>query len=67
LRIRIQPHTPVQGARRGVSVDVIEDVVRTGGTTPAKHGRLEKTKTFNFDWLWCGGLYALYVRWGGRQ
>jgi len=44
MQIRIDPHTLERSEERGAS----EDVIETGFTIPAKHGRIGKAKIYEF-------------------
>ena len=48
MRIRIDQHTLERAEERGTSEEEITDVIETGFTIPAKHGRIGKAKVYEF-------------------
>ena len=48
MRIRIDPHTLERSEERGATEEEIRDVIETGLTIPAKHGRIGKAKVYKF-------------------
>ncbi len=48
MEIRIDPHTLGRAAERGASEREITDVINTGFSIPAKHGRVGKAKVYDF-------------------
>ena len=57
MKIRIDPHTLERAEERGASEDEIEDVIETGFTIPAKHGRAGKAKVYEFNKKRLGKYY----------
>jgi len=48
MKIQIDAHTLERAAERGANESEIMDVIRTGASIEAKHGRIGKTKIFEF-------------------
>lgn len=48
MEIRIDPHTLERAEERGTDENEIKDVLNTGSTIQAKHGRRGKTKVYEF-------------------
>ena len=48
MRIQIDPHTLERSEERGATEEEIEDVIETGLSIPAKHGRIGKVKVYEF-------------------
>ena len=48
MRIQIDPHTLERSEERGATEEEIEDVIETGLSIPAKHGRIGKVKVYAF-------------------
>jgi hypothetical protein len=48
MRIQIDQHTLQRAEERGTSEEEITDVIETGFTIPAKHGRIGKAKVYEF-------------------
>jgi len=48
MEIQIDPHTLERAEERGTSESEIKDVIQTGLTIPAKHGRIGKAKVYDF-------------------
>lgn len=48
MQVRIDPHTLEKSEERGASEDELKDVIETGFTIPAKHGRIGKAKVYEF-------------------
>ncbi len=52
MKIRIDQHTIDRAEERGANTDEIQDVIETGFTIPAKHGRSGKAKVYVFYGKW---------------
>jgi hypothetical protein len=48
MEIQIDPHTLERSEERGTNKAEIMDVIHTGFTIPAKHGRIGKAKVYDF-------------------
>ena len=48
MKIKIDPHTLERAKERGTDKEEVEDVIETGSTIPAKHGRMGKAKVYEF-------------------
>ena len=48
MEIRIDPHTLERAEERGTNENEIKDVLNTGSTIQAKHGRMGKAKVYDF-------------------
>jgi hypothetical protein len=48
MDIIIDPHTLERAEERGANEKEIQDVINTGFSIPAKHGRFGKAKIYNF-------------------
>lgn len=48
MDIQIDPHTLERAAQRGASKEEILDVLITGDSLPAKHGRMAKAKVYEY-------------------
>ena len=48
MKIKIDPHTLERAKERGTDEEEVEDVIETGSTIPAKHGRMGKAKVYEF-------------------
>jgi len=48
MEIRIDPYALERAEERGTNDEEIEDVINTGFSIPAKHGRLRKAKVYDF-------------------
>jgi len=48
MEIQLDPHTLERAEERGTSEAEIKDVISTGDSIPAKHGRLAKAKVYEF-------------------
>ena len=48
MEIQIDHHTLERAGERGTDENEIRDVINTGSSIPAKHGRLGKAKIFEF-------------------
>ena len=57
MDIRIDSHTLERAAERGASSEEIIDVINNGRPIPAKHGRLGKSKIFDFNQTRLGRIY----------
>jgi hypothetical protein len=49
MEIQIDSHTLERAEERGTNEEEIKDVINTGFTIPAKHGRIGKAKIYNFN------------------
>ncbi|MCG6537247.1 MAG: hypothetical protein L7F78_21685 [Syntrophales bacterium LBB04] len=49
MKIQIDAHTLERAAERGANESEIVDVINTGMTIDAKHGRIGKVKVFEFN------------------
>jgi Domain of unknown function (DUF4258) len=57
MEIQIDPHTLERAEQRGANEEEIKDVINTGLSFPAKHGRMGKAKVYNFQRQWHGVYY----------
>ena len=57
MKIRIDPHTIERAEERGANSGEIQDVIETGFTIPAKHGRSGKAKVYDFNTYRLGRYY----------
>lgn len=48
MEIRIDPHALERAVERGTNDEEIKDVINTGFSIPAKHGRMGKAKVYDF-------------------
>ena len=48
MEIRIERHTLVRAEERGTNEAEIKDVVNSGFSIPAKHGRVAKARVYEF-------------------
>lgn len=48
MEIQIDPHTLERAEERGTNEEEIKDVILTGFSIPAKHGRTGKAKIYEF-------------------
>jgi len=48
MEIQIDPHTLERAQERGTNEQEIKDVINSGFSIPAKHGRLGKAKIYDF-------------------
>lgn len=48
MEIQIDPHTLERAEERGTNEQEIKDVIRSGFSIPARHGRLGKAKVYDF-------------------
>ncbi len=48
MEIQIDPHTLERAEERGTNEQEIKDVIHSGLSIPAKHGRLGKAKIYDF-------------------
>jgi hypothetical protein len=48
MKIQVDPHTLERAEERGTNENEIKDVINTGITIPAKHGRIGKAKVYEF-------------------
>ena len=48
MKIHIDPHTLERAEERGTTAEEIREVIRTGISIPAKHGRSGKAKVFPY-------------------
>ena len=51
MEIHIDPHTLERAEERGTNPEEISDVISTGFSIPAKHGRIGKAKIYDFKRL----------------
>ncbi|HYN82772.1 MAG TPA: hypothetical protein VES88_14890 [Gemmatimonadaceae bacterium] len=51
MEIHIDPHTLERAEERGTNPEEISDVISTGFSIPAKHGRIGKAKIYDFTRL----------------
>jgi len=56
--IRLSAHALSYSAKRGFTVDEVEDTIRTGRWEPAELGRIECRKRLPFNREWNKRLYA---------
>lgn len=49
MKIKIDPHTLERAEERGTSEEEITEVIKTGFSVQAKHGRIGKAKIYNFN------------------
>lgn len=49
MEIQIDHHSLERAEDRGTNEDEIKDVINTGFTIPAKHGRMGKAKIYDFN------------------
>ena len=57
MDIKIDPHTLLRAEERGTNEMEIKDVVNTGFSIPAKHGRQGKAKIYDFKRERLGKFY----------
>jgi len=57
MKIQVDPHTLERAEERGTNEEEIRDVINTGFSIPAKHGRMGKVKIYDFDRNWYGKYY----------
>ncbi|HET7091440.1 MAG TPA: hypothetical protein VFL17_22640, partial [Anaerolineae bacterium] len=57
MDIQIDPHTLERAEERGTNTEEIKDVINSGITIPAKHGRRGKAKVYDFKQQWLGKYY----------
>lgn len=57
MEIQIDPHTLERAEERGTNEEEVKDVINTGASIPAKHGRLGKAKVYDFKQERLGKLY----------
>jgi hypothetical protein len=48
MGIQVDPHTLERAGERGTNEQEIKDVIHSGFSIPAKHGRLRKAKVYDF-------------------
>ena len=48
MKIVLDPHTLQRSKERGTNEGEIKDVIESGFTLPAKHGRIGKAKIYEF-------------------
>ncbi len=48
MRVQVDPHTLERAEERGTNEAEIKDVINTGFSVPAKYGRIEKGKIFEY-------------------
>ncbi len=49
MKIKIDTHTRERAKERGTNEEEIGDVIKTGFSIPAKHGRMGKAKIYDFQ------------------
>lgn len=49
MKIKIDPHTLERAEERGTSEEEITEVIKTGFSVQAEHGRIGKAKIYNFN------------------
>jgi hypothetical protein len=49
MEVQIDPHTLERAGERGTNKEEIKDVINTGFSLPAKHGRMRKAKVYSFN------------------
>lgn len=49
MAIQIDPHALERAEERGTNESEIIDVIQTGFSVPARHGRSRRAKVFDFD------------------
>ena len=57
MKIQVDLHTLERAKERGTNEEEIRDVINTGFSIPAKHGRMGKTKIYDFNRNWYGKYY----------
>jgi len=57
MEIQIDHHTLERAGERGANENEIRDVINTGSSIPAKHGRLGKAKNYEFRKTRVGKYY----------
>ena len=57
MEIHISRHTLLRAAKRGVTLEEIEDVVASGSPVPAGLGRSAREKVYLFRCSWKGRYY----------
>jgi len=57
MEIQIDAHTLERAQERGTDEREIRDVLETGFSIPAKHGRQGKAKVYDFGDEWAGERY----------
>lgn len=57
MNIRISPHALERAEERGTNEAEIKEVLSTGFSLTAKHGRMGRGKVFEFGQAWCGKPY----------
>lgn len=58
MKIQIDPHTLERAEERGTNENEIKKVLNDGKNIEAKHGRMGKSKVFDFDEKRNGKFYA---------
>jgi hypothetical protein len=57
MKIQVDPHTLERAEERGTNENEIKDVINTGLTISAKHGRMGKAKVYEFKKKRLGNYY----------
>ena len=55
--IRLSTHAQTYTARRGFTIEEVEEAIRTAPWEPAEQGRLQCRKNFPYHRLWNGKMY----------